>query len=55
MSDPTRPVELSLELVSELSADLESSFGPYLATVAARNAALPLPSGHAPAALSKLA
>src|ERR1700733_188821 len=36
MSDPTHAVELSLELVSELSAELESSFGPYLATVAAR-------------------
>jgi Xaa-Pro dipeptidase len=38
MSDPTSAVELSLELVSGLSADLESSFGPYLATVAARTA-----------------
>ena len=36
MSDTTPAVELSLELVSELSAELESSFGPYLATVAAR-------------------
>jgi Xaa-Pro dipeptidase len=31
-------IELSLELVSELSAELESSFGPYLAAVAARTA-----------------
>lgn len=38
MSDTTRPVELSLELVSELSAELESSFGPYLAAVGARTA-----------------
>jgi Xaa-Pro dipeptidase len=38
MSDPTRPVELSLELASELSAELETSFGPYLATVGARTA-----------------
>ncbi|MDB6015230.1 MAG: Xaa-Pro dipeptidase [Gammaproteobacteria bacterium] len=38
MSDPTRPVELSLEWASELSAELETSFGPYLATVAARTA-----------------
>lgn len=38
MSDPTRPVELSLEQVSELSAELETSFGPYLATVGARTA-----------------
>src|SRR5579863_9166471 len=38
MSDPTRPVELSLERVSELSAKLETSFGPYLATVGARTA-----------------
>ena len=36
MSDPTSAVELSLQRVSELAADLESSFGPYLATVAAR-------------------
>jgi Xaa-Pro dipeptidase len=38
MSDPTRPVELSLEWASELSAELETSFGPYLATVGARTA-----------------
>jgi Xaa-Pro dipeptidase len=38
MPDTSRPVELTLELVSELSAELESSFGPYLATVAARTA-----------------
>jgi Xaa-Pro dipeptidase len=38
MSDPTRPVELSLERVSELSAELETSFGPYLAAVGARTA-----------------
>src|ERR1700676_2063802 len=38
MSDTTRPVELSLELVAELSAELESSFGPYLAAVGARTA-----------------
>ena len=38
MSDPTRPVESSLELVSELSAELETSFGPYLATVGVRTA-----------------
>ena len=38
MSDPTRPVELSLERASELSAELETSFGPYLATVCARTA-----------------
>ena len=38
MSDPTRPIELSLELASELSAELETSFGPYLATVGARTA-----------------
>jgi Xaa-Pro dipeptidase len=38
MSDTTPAVELSLELVSELSAELESSFGPYLAAVAARTA-----------------
>jgi Xaa-Pro dipeptidase len=38
MPDTTRPVELTLESVSELSAELESSFGPYLATVAARTA-----------------
>jgi Xaa-Pro dipeptidase len=38
MSDTSRPVELSLEWVSELSAELETSFGPYLATVAARTA-----------------
>ncbi len=31
-------IELSLERVSELSAELESSFGPYLSTVAARTA-----------------
>jgi Xaa-Pro dipeptidase len=36
MSDPTSAVELSLELVSELSAELETSFGPYLAAVMAR-------------------
>jgi Xaa-Pro dipeptidase len=36
MSDTTSAVELSLELASELSAELESSFGPYLADVAAR-------------------
>ena len=38
MSDPTHAVELSLELASELSAELESSFGPYLAAVTARTA-----------------
>src|ERR1700722_348295 len=38
MSDPTHAVELSLELASELSAELESSFGPYLAAVTARAA-----------------
>ncbi len=38
MSDTTSAVELSLELVSELSAELETSFGPNLATVAARTA-----------------
>ena len=31
-------VELSLELASELSAELETSFGPHLATVCARTA-----------------
>ena len=36
MSDTACPVELSLELVSELSAELESSFGPYLASLIAR-------------------
>jgi Xaa-Pro dipeptidase len=36
MSDTTRPVELSLELASELSAELESTFGPHLGTVGAR-------------------
>src|ERR1700747_3696577 len=38
MSDPMRPVESSLELVSDLSAELETSFGPYLAPRGARTA-----------------
>jgi Xaa-Pro dipeptidase len=38
MPDTTRPVELSLESASELSAELENSFGPYLATVGGRTA-----------------
>jgi Xaa-Pro dipeptidase len=38
MSEPTRAVELSPERVPELSAELETSFGPYLAIVAARTA-----------------
>ena len=38
MSEPTHAVELSPERVSELSAELEASFGPYLAIVAARTA-----------------
>jgi Xaa-Pro dipeptidase len=36
MSEADRRTELSLELTSELSADLESSFGPHLALVSAR-------------------
>lgn len=46
MSDTTSAVELSLERVSELSAELESSFGPYLATVAARTAQALETSGY---------
>src|ERR1700727_3307599 len=38
MSERTHAVELSPERVSELSAELETSFGPYLAIVAARTA-----------------
>jgi Xaa-Pro dipeptidase len=36
MSDTTRPVELSLELASELSAELETTFGPHLGAIVAR-------------------
>ena len=34
MSEADRRTELSLELTSELSAELETSFGPHLAVVA---------------------
>ena len=38
MSEADRRTELSLELTSELSAELETSFGPHLAVVTARTA-----------------
>ena len=38
MSEADRRTELSLELASELHAELETSFGPHLAVLSARTA-----------------